>query len=199
MEAKVVLATRNQHKIREIRQIFFDTEIIFQDLNQWNNIPEIIEDGNSFKENATKKALVVAKHTGHTSLADDSGIELDYLDGAPGIYSARFAGETATDIENNEKLLCLLKDAEEEKRIARYRCVIAIATPAGHIETTEGICEGRIALSPEGMNGFGYDPIFYYPPLNQTFGVTDPELKNKLSHRYHALMNAKPILLNLLS
>ncbi|MDP3980026.1 MAG: XTP/dITP diphosphatase [Chlamydiota bacterium] len=198
MPAKVVLATCNTHKVREIKEIFQEWDINFLDLNQWPDAPDIIEDGTTFGENAIKKATAIAQHTGLISLADDSGIEVDYLNGAPGIYSARFSGEKATDEENNNKLLVSLQDVPKEKRTARYRCVIAIATPLGEVKTAEGICEGLIATKPVGSNGFGYDPIFYYPPLTQTFGITAPQVKNKLSHRYYALMNIKALLLQMM-
>jgi XTP/dITP diphosphohydrolase len=132
-------------------------------------------------------------------LADDSGIEVDYLKGAPGIYSARFAGENATDEENNSELLKLLENVSFERRTARYRCVMAVATPLGIVQTAEGTCEGKIASASEGKNGFGYDPLFFYPPFGQTFGQTDPNEKNKVSHRYHALQKIRPILIKVLS
>jgi XTP/dITP diphosphohydrolase len=196
--ADVVLATLNQHKIKEIKEIFQDLPIQFISLKDFVHPPTIVEDGKSFQENAIKKAQGLAKWTGKNCLADDSGIEVDYLKGAPGIYSARFSGENATDEENNIKLLEALKHVPFDQRKARYRCVMAIATPAGIVKTEEGTCEGVIVLTPKGTNGFGYDPLFYYPSLGMTFGELEPHLKNKLSHRYYALQKIKPTLMKII-
>lgn len=191
---QVILATRNIHKVREICKIFEDLPIHFISLSEFPDSPLIEEDGHTFKENAIKKALNIAQVLGEICLADDSGIEVDHLHGAPGIYSARFAGENATDEENNRKLLQLLESVPFEKRRARYRCVMAVSTPKGKIQSTQGTCEGLIALESIGKNGFGYDPLFFYPPFQKTFGLTDPIEKNKVSHRYQALCDMKPFL-----
>lgn len=197
--ADVVLATHNKHKIREIQEIFQGLPIQFISLKDFAHAPIIVEDGKSFQENAIKKAQGIAKWTGKICLADDSGIEVDYLRGAPGIYSARFSGENATDEDNNFKLVHALENVPFDQRKARYRCVMAIATPSGTIKTEEGTCEGVIVLTPKGKNGFGYDPLFYYPPLGVTFGELEPQLKNRLSHRYYALQKIKPVLLKIIS
>ncbi|MBI1871138.1 MAG: XTP/dITP diphosphatase [Chlamydiae bacterium] len=191
---ELLLATRNLHKIREIEEIFVELPILFLTLKDFPQTPEIIEDGKSFKENALKKALSLAQWSGKTCLADDSGIEVDFLNGAPGIYSARFAGEKASDEENNEKLLRLLREVPLVQRTARYQCVMALATPKGKTHTEQGTCEGLITSGPKGKGGFGYDPVFFYPPFKKTFGETDPVLKDKVSHRYHALEKIKPLL-----
>lgn len=197
-ENPVLIASKNSHKITEIKEIFVRLPINFITLSDLQNVPSIVEDGKSFKENAIKKAREICQWSGVTCLADDSGIEVDFLQGTPGIYSARFSGDHATDEDNNSKLMHLLKDTPFAFRTARYRCVMAVATPDGKIETSEGTCEGIIALEPRGVNGFGYDPIFFYPPLSHTFGEIEPDVKNKLSHRYQALIKIKPILLNIL-
>lgn len=193
-----VVATRNEHKLREIRQIFYALPVECVSLSTFPDAPKIHEDGQTFEENAIKKALGIAQYTGKPCLADDSGIEVDHLKGEPGIYSARYAGENATDEENNRKLLQLLKDVPLATRNARYRCVMALAMPDGKIRTTEGTCDGLITVEPSGNNGFGYDPIFYYPPFGKTFGLTDSVSKNRVSHRYQALQKMKPIILELL-
>lgn len=195
---EVVLATRNRYKISEIKEIFAGLPMRFLSLADVSGAPVIAEDGKSFEENAVKKALGIAQWSGKLALADDSGIEVEVLSNDPGIYSARFAGEKATDEENNQKLLDLLKIVPFEKRKARYRCVMAVATPDGATRTAEGTCEGFIAFEPMGENGFGYDPLFFYPPFGITFGQTEPDLKNKVSHRCHALQTIKPVLLELL-
>lgn len=195
---EVVLATRNSHKIREIQEIFSGLSIQFLSLASFPKAPEVVENGRSFQENAVKKASQLAAFLGKICLADDSGIEVDALHGAPGIYSARFSGPNATDDSNNQKLIKLLEKVPSSQRTARYRCVMALATPDGTIHTKEGVCEGQISLKPSGKNGFGYDPFFYYPPLKKTFGDTSPEIKNRLSHRYQALLKIKPVLLRIL-
>lgn len=195
---EIVLATRNAHKVREIQEIFSGLPIQFISLAAFPQAPEVVEDGRSFQENAVKKASQIAAALGKICLADDSGIEVDALHGAPGIYSARFSGSNATDESNNQKLIKLLEKVPPALRTARYRCVMAAATPDGDVHTEEGVCEGQISLKPSGKNGFGYDPFFYYPPLKKTFGDTSPEIKNKLSHRYYALVKIKPVLLRLL-
>lgn len=188
---KIVLATRNLHKVREIQEIFSGLPVTFISVSEFKNAPEVVEDGMSFEENAIKKALAISQFTNQFALADDSGIEVDFLNAKPGIHSARFAGDTATDDENNKKLLQLLENIPWNKRSARYRCVMALASPDSRVQTAEGTCEGMIALKPEGQNGFGYDPLFYYPPLGKTLGLVDAEVKNKFSHRYHALEGIK--------
>ena len=195
---EILLATHNQNKVIEIQQIFSGESVSFSSLANFKNAPHIHEDGHSFLENAVKKATTIASWSGKISLADDSGLEVDCLNGAPGIYSARYAGEEATDQENNLKLLEMLKDIPPDQRTAQYRCVMVIGFPNGRYESAEGHCHGLISLEPHGKNGFGYDPLFYDAVLKKTFAEMDPSIKNKISHRFHALENLKPIILKLL-
>lgn len=195
---KLVLATGNQGKVRELRTILSDLKVEVYSLKDFPEIGEIVEDGATFMENAIKKAKVVTEVTNLVALADDSGLEVDYLDGAPGIYSARFAGEGKNDADNNEKLLSLMRDVPTEKRTARFRCVIAICTPGGKTYNADGTCEGIIGFKPKGHKGFGYDPLFYLPEYNRTFAELDAELKNKISHRGQALGKAKIVLAGIL-
>lgn len=194
---RLVLATRNPGKIRELSALLAPLGYEVASLTDYPGAPEVAEDGATFAENAVKKAVAVARYTGHLALADDSGLEVDYLGGAPGVLSARFAGEHGNDRANNEKLLGLLAGVPPEKRTARFRCVMAIATPAGEVWTAEGSCEGLIAEAPRGEGGFGYDPLFYVPELGKTFAELEPEVKNRLSHRARALEQAKEILIRL--
>lgn len=157
------------------------------------------EGGDSFQENARRKAEAVARASGHLALADDSGLEVDALGGQPGVLSARFGGPQATDAERNARLLKLLRELPPDRRTARFRCAVAIAEPRGSVQVAEGVCEGRIALEPRGTRGFGYDPIFEIPSLGMTFGELDPEVKNRLSHRGQAIAKARTILEAVLS
>jgi XTP/dITP diphosphohydrolase len=191
---KIVLATGNQGKVRELKSILADFDIEILSLKDFPEIGEIIEDGTTFAENAIKKAREVTQATCLVALADDSGLEVDFLDGAPGIYSARFAGEGRSDLDNNQKLLGLLNDVPEDKRTARFRCIIAITTPCGDVFTADGTCEGIVGREMKGDKGFGYDPLFYLPEHDQTFAELDLGLKNRISHRGRALAKAKEVL-----
>jgi len=194
---KLVLATKNSGKVREISELLAGCGIEVLSLNEFPFIGEIEEDGKTFKENAVKKATVTAGLTGLTALADDSGLEVDYLGGAPGVFSARFAGEEKNDRANNEKLLKLLAGVPPDRRTARFQCVIAIARPGGPVYTVQGTCEGLIAGEPRGEGGFGYDPLFYLPEYGKTFAEIELALKNKISHRGKALAGARDILAKL--
>lgn len=194
---KVVLATRNAGKVREIADILAPHGVEVISLSEFPELGEIIEDGDTFRENAMLKATTVAGHTGLIALADDSGLEVDALDGAPGIYSSRFAGEEKNDRANNLKLLELLSDFPAEQRTARFQCVVAIAEPDGWVHIAEGSCEGLIINEPRGEGGFGYDPLFYVPDYEKTFAELDPAIKNKISHRAKALEGAVDILSDL--
>ncbi|MCS5695277.1 XTP/dITP diphosphatase [Desulfofundulus thermocisternus] len=194
---KLVLATRNPGKVRELSQLLSPLGYEVLSLEHFPGVPEVVEDGATFKDNAVKKATAVARHTGQLALADDSGLEVDYLGGAPGVRSARFAGEGHDDRANNEKLLRLLAGVPPEKRTARFRCVVAVATPEGKVLTTEGTCEGIIAEEPRGEGGFGYDPLFYVPSCGKTFAELEPEVKNRISHRGRALALMREILAGL--
>ena len=181
----LVLATRNEGKTEEIRALLSDFPIEIKNLEDFGPLPTPEEDGESFEENAVKKARFTAKVLGLPALADDSGLMVDALDGAPGVRSARYAGERATDSENNSKLISELENVEIRK--AAFACVIAIAVPWGPTLIYEGRCEGRITKEPAGIQGFGYDPVFYYPPLQKTFAQLSTEEKNRVSHRGQAL------------
>lgn len=163
-------------------------------IGQYPGFQEVVEDGDTFQANAIKKAVAAAEFTGELALADDSGLEVDALNGAPGVYSARFAGEPKDDAANNRKLLELLQDVPEEKRTARFRCVIAIAEPKGKVHTADGACPGIILRDLKGVGGFGYDPLFYVPAYKQTFAEIDLKEKNSISHRGKALQKAVEIL-----
>ncbi len=195
---KIIIATRNPGKISEIQSIINNSDlqdkIEIETVSAYPGIPEVKEDGKTFAENAAKKAVTVARLTGHIAIADDSGLEVDALGGAPGIYSARFAGEGATDADNNTKLMGLLKDTPPEKRGAKFVCVIAIATPAGDVSLAEGECHGFIAEEARGTSGFGYDPVFVVPQHKRTFAELGRDIKNKISHRAAALGKLSDIL-----
>jgi XTP/dITP diphosphohydrolase len=190
------LASTNRGKIEEIKAILAPMGWEITSLNAYPGFPEIEEHGATFEENAVHKARFTASFTGEIAMADDSGLEVDYLSGAPGVFSARFAGEPANDTANNNKLLNLLEGVPYEKRTARFRCVIAVATPEGKILTTEGKCEGYILTEPRGTGGFGYDPLFYYPECQKTFAEVAPGDKNRVSHRARALAKIKEALVN---
>ncbi|MBW1982142.1 MAG: XTP/dITP diphosphatase [Deltaproteobacteria bacterium] len=181
----LVLATRNAGKTEEIRSILAKFPITIKNLTDFGPIPEVVEDGQTFEDNAVKKARFVAKVLGLPALADDSGLMVDALGGLPGVKSARFAGENATDEENNAKLLAELTGVDN--RAASFVCVIAIAVPWGPALIYEGRCQGSITTEPVGSQGFGYDPLFYYPPLRKTFAQLTTEEKNRISHRGLAL------------
>jgi XTP/dITP diphosphohydrolase len=181
----LVIATRNSGKSSEIKRVLKDFPILVKDLNDFGPIPEPAEDGETFEENAYKKAGFTAKVLGLPALADDSGLELRALGGAPGVHSARYAGPGAADAENNAKLLDALRGIED--RGARFCCVLSLAAPSGAALTYEAFCEGLIVDSPRGGNGFGYDPLFLYPPLGKTFAEMSEDEKLSVSHRGRAL------------
>ena len=181
----IVIATRNPGKTAEIRALLKDFPIEIKNLDDFGPIPEVIEDGDTFEENAYKKSSFTARILGLPALSDDSGLCVEALDGRPGIYSARYAGENATDKENCEKLL---KDLDGQKnRNAAFECVISLAVPTGAALTYEARCEGVLLETPVGANGFGYDPVFFYPALNKTFAQLTREEKSHVSHRGKAL------------
>lgn len=186
-EKILVLASNNKGKISEFERLLADLDIKVVPMSNFPQIGEIEESGTSFKENALIKAREVARLSGHVSLADDSGLEVDYLNGKPGIYSARFAGEPKSDEKNNEKLLEMLEGVSPADRTARFKCNIAIVVPEGKEYSVEGSCEGLILEELTGEGGFGYDPLFFVPSLDKAFGQLDMKEKNKISHRGRAI------------
>ncbi len=188
---QLVLATRNKDKIREIKKALEKLPITILTLDDFENFPDIEETGTTLEENALLKARGIAAFTGHPALADDSGLEVDFLDGRPGVYSSRYAGPGCTYDDNNRKLLKELDRAPDEKRTARFRTVIAIAWDKDKAETVEGAVEGLINRVKRGKSGFGYDPVFYYPPSGKTFAEMRLEEKNAVSHRGKALTRAR--------
>jgi len=195
---KLVVATRNSGKLREIKSILGDLPIEICSLGDFPEIASIEEDGDTFEENAVKKALHVWQQTQLATLADDSGLEVDALGGQPGIRSARFAGPEQDYQKNNLKLLEMLKDVPGPERKARFVCVAVLVTPKGKIIMHRGEIEGEIATEPRGTGGFGYDPIFYVPSLGKTVAELDPKTKNSISHRARALQGIKGFLADII-
>ncbi len=191
---ELLLATRNRKKKMELQQMLKDYDIKILTLDDIEEIPEVVEDGLSFEENAIKKARETAALSGYPCLADDSGLVVDALGGEPGVFSARFAGEDADDQKNNNKLLGMMQNVEADQRTARFICVIALSSPTGEVETVSGVCEGRIAYEPCGTGGFGYDPLFVPRGYNQTFAELSLQIKNSISHRGRALEKCRPLL-----
>jgi len=191
MECKrLVLATRNAGKAREIGAIYAGIGARLVGLEDWPELGELPEEGETYAENAVSKALTVARTTGSPALADDSGVEIDALGGGPGVRSRRLLGEAATDEARNAHVLSKLTGLPASRRTARYRAVVAVATPDGRVETFEGVCEGAIAERPRGTGGFGYDPIFEIAGDGRTMAEVPPEVKNEISHRARALRAA---------
>jgi XTP/dITP diphosphohydrolase len=191
---EIVVATRNRKKLREISRILEGLDVELLTMDDFPDCPEVEETESTFEGNAVKKAITVSSCTGRSALADDSGLEVDALEGAPGIYSARYAGEGATDKDNVEKLISEMDAVSEEKRSARFVCVIALAWPNGQVETFSGQVEGRIGMSPSGSSGFGYDPLFYPEGRRRTFAQMPPADKDAMSHRGRALMRLRDYL-----
>jgi XTP/dITP diphosphohydrolase len=196
---QIVLATNNEDKIKEIRQLLDGHGVEVLTRNDFQNFPDPEETGKTLEENAKLKAKAISVHCKMIALADDSGLEVDFLDGAPGVFSSRFAGENCTYLANNEKLLSQLKSAKGEQRAACFRCVIAIAWDPAHIVTIEGRVDGLIADKLAGSEGFGYDPVFYHPPSDKRFSEMTVDEKNKISHRGLALVQARSLILKRLN
>jgi XTP/dITP diphosphohydrolase len=190
----LLLATTNRHKLDEYRAILSDLPFTLLSLNDIQLDMDVEETGTTFRENAELKARAYAHASGMLSLADDSGLEIDALDGAPGVYSARFAGPDATYEQRFDILLAQLRDVPVEQRTARFRCVISLAEPSGYLRSVDGTIEGVIADAPRGKNGFGYDPIFLVPALGKTTAEITPEQKNQISHRGRAARLARELL-----
>ena len=195
----LLLATRNEGKKMELQEMLNDIGISVINLHDIPPLPEVVEDGKTFKENAEKKAYETAKATGYWCLADDSGLVVDALNGQPGIYSARFAGPEASDENNNHKLLDLMKGIDESKRTARFVCCMALSTPEGETLVVEAYCEGIILRQPVGEQGFGYDPLFMPQGYNQSMAQLSHQEKNLISHRGKALNRMKPIIISKMS
>ncbi len=196
---KLLVATHNQGKVTEFAEILQDLAIEWLSLDDVGVGQDVEETGRTFRENSVLKARAYAAETGLLTLADDSGLAVDALDGAPGVYTARYGGEGLTAVQRYQKLLNDIKNVPEPRRTARFRCVIVLAAPDGTIlGESEGVCEGRIALEPVGDNGFGYDPVFYLPQFNKTMAQLPAAQKHQISHRGQAVQAIVPRLRKLL-
>ena len=187
---ELLVATTNQGKFAEVKDFLAKLPLTILPLASLGTWPDVVEDGATFEENALKKARTLANYSGYLTLADDSGLAVDALNGEPGIYSARYAGAAGHDEKNNQKLLHELREVSDEKRTARFVCALALYAPKsqGNKEwAVREFCEGRITFAPKGRNGFGYDPLFFYPPFGKTFGEIDRPIKATVSHRGKAL------------
>jgi len=191
---EVIIATKNPGKAREFEHIFSSRGITVRTLLDYPEIPEVEETGTTFEENATLKAVSVSKALGQMVIGDDSGLIVDALEGRPGIYSARYAGEAKNDQNNTDKVLSELEGIPEEKRTARFYCALAVAVPGQETETVSGTCEGQILEARRGTNGFGYDPVFYVPEKGLSMAELSSEEKNKISHRANALKKLDVVL-----
>ncbi len=191
---KLVVATRNKKKLAEIKTILKNLNLKLCPLDEYKQAPAVVENGKTFKENAVKKAVRLARFSGELCLGEDSGLCVNALGGAPGIYSARFSGKGKSDIKNNLKLLKLLKNLPSAKRKARYVCAVALADQNGLVVVVQGSCFGLIGLEPRGSAGFGYDPLFYIPKYKKTFAQLGEKIKHKMSHRFYALNKIRPLI-----
>lgn len=191
---ELLVATRNKKKLEEIREILKDLPLKISSLADEGDVPEIVEDGRTFAQNAIKKAATIALYTGKLVMGEDSGLEVKALGNRPGVYSARYAGPGSDDRANNRKLLRELKDVPVKKRQARYQCAAALADGRGLIGVVQGGCSGRMGLRPRGKAGFGYDPLFVVEKYRQTFAELGPEIKHRMSHRYKALKKLRRLL-----
>ena len=191
---RIVLATNNRHKIEEIKNILSGLSVEIMTLEDFPGAPRVEETGKTLEENAILKAEAIYKFTGLPSVADDSGLEVEALHGAPGVLSSRFAGEHCSFEDNNRKLLQLMSRVPPEKRGAKFVCVVALIKDPNHILTVKGEVKGIITSEERGENGFGYDPLFYLPQLNRTFAQLSFEEKNRISHRAQAFGKAKDLI-----
>lgn len=196
---QLILATNNKDKIREIKDLLDDLPVTILTRDDFLEFPDPEETGATLEENAILKARAIAEFTGLPALADDSGLEVDALDGAPGVYSSRYAGENVTYADNNRRLLAEMNGVPRDKRTARFRCVIAVAWDENNIVTVEGIAEGYITEDSLGIKGFGYDPVFFHPPKNKRFSEMTLEEKNLVSHRGLALQEARTLIIDRLN
>lgn len=193
---ELVVATKNKKKLEEIKEILRDLNLKITSLADFPKSPRIIENGKTFKDNAIKKALKIARLTKKLTLGEDSGLCVDTLKGKPGIYSSIFAGRDKNDLKNNLKLLKLLKGVPLSKRKAEYVCCVALAGKNGLLATFEGRCSGWIGFELKGSFGFGYDPLFVVPKYRKTFAELGKNLKHKMSHRFRALAKARKIIID---
>jgi XTP/dITP diphosphohydrolase len=191
---KLLIATHSRGKLIEYQQILADLPFELVTLDDGGIRDDVEETGTTFAENARLKATAFTRQSGLLTLADDSGLEVDALGGEPGVFSKRYAGEGKSDAERIVFLLDKLRDVPQGKRSARFRCAIAIASSDGKLRETDGTCEGEIIFAPRGTNGFGYDPIFYFPARGVTMAELPSEEKNRVSHRAHAAIHARKIL-----
>jgi len=191
---ELLVATGNKGKLKEIKELLSDLGLTITSLADHEGLPQIIEDGKTFKDNALRKALTISRHTGKLVMGEDSGLEVKALEDRPGVYSARYAGPDADDAKNNAKLLEEMKGLPASQRQARYRCAAALACADEVIDVVEGDCSGLIAFELRGNNGFGYDPLFLVPEYDRTFGELDPNIKAGMSHRARALRKVKKLL-----
>lgn len=194
MIQELVVATRNKKKLEEIKEILKGFDLRLSTLADYARAPRVIENGKTFKANAVKKAVKIARFTGKLTLGEDSGLCVDALGGKPGVYSSRFSGRDKNDIKNNLKVLKLLGKLQPGKRKAHYLCAVALADKNGLIDVVEGKCSGLIGFEPKGSFGFGYDPLFIIPKYKKTFAQLGPGIKHKISHRYRALKKANKII-----
>ena len=196
---ELILATRNEGKLEELRALLKDMSVLVSSLKDYPHVPKIVEDGDTFLENARKKAHEVARHTGRFALADDSGLTVDALKGAPGVTSARFAGKGGDVAANNKKLLRVMKKVPADARKAAFVCVMVLAAPDGREWHVEGRCDGTIGFEPQGEGGFGYDPLFIVTKFGRTMAELALDEKNKISHRGRAMRHMREILEELLA
>jgi len=191
---QLLIATRNKKKLSEIKDILKGIDVELLSLENYPKAPHVLENGKSFCENAVKKAVKLARFSGKFCLGEDSGLCVDALDGAPGIYSARFSGRDKSDLKNNLKLLKMLEGLPLKKRKAHYVCAVALADKQGLVGVVEGSCFGLIAFEMAGSAGFGYDPLFFIPKYKKTFAQLGEKIKHQMSHRYHALKKVRRII-----
>ena len=188
---KLVLATRNIGKVRELSDMLSQQcSIEVLSMKDFPKAPHVVENGETYQDNATKKAVDIAKYSGILALADDSGLEVDAIRGAPGIHSARYAGLDASDTDRIAKLLSAIRDVPDNERTARFKCAVALAEPGGRADVVVGVCDGKIIREPRGNLGFGYDPVFVPHGYDQTFAELGDQIKNRISHRAKALRMA---------
>ena len=195
----LVVATKNKKKLEEIKEILKGLDLRITSLADYVDLPRIIENGKTFKENAMKKAVKIAQVTRKLTLGEDSGLCVDALRGKPGVYSSRFSGKDKSDLKNNLKLIKLLEGLPLNKRKAHYYCAVALADKEGLVAVVEGKCGGLIGNALKGHFGFGYDPLFVIPKYKKTFAQLGPRIKHKMSHRFRALAKAKEIILDYFS